>query len=227
VEQEFNAKRPPVRIEAIENYILGLLAPNPEQKHKLFLQASRLDARFSPPCFQLGRLHWDKKDYKQAAEWFGKVDATDAHFREAKFFLGLSRYYLGEHAEAEQAFELVAKSVPLNEVYNNLGAAQIKRSAGTALDNFRKALEGDSTDPDYHFNVGYALWILGDYKTATEHFRAVLDRDPDDAEAILMLGRSLKPKSGAAKSAKPLERLKHDYQETAFRQLKAALEASN
>jgi tetratricopeptide (TPR) repeat protein len=225
-EQEFYRKRPSVSVAAIESYTRGLLAATPEQKQKLFLQAARLDPRFSPPCFQLGRHHWDKKEYKQAAEWFGKVGPSDARFREAKFFLGISQYYLGQHSAAEQAFELVAKSVPLNEVYNNLGAAQIERSAGTALDNFRKALEGDSNDPDYHFNVGYALWRLGDYKTAAEHFRAVLDRDPDDAEAISMLGRSLKPGSSGAKISKPLGRLKHEYEETAYRQLKAALEPS-
>jgi tetratricopeptide (TPR) repeat protein len=226
-EEEFYRKRPAVAVEAIENYTRGLLAVTPEQKHKLFTQAARLDPRFSSPRFQLGRLHWAKKEYKQAAEWFEKVDPLYPRFREAKFFLGLSQYYLGQYAAAEQAFELVAKSVPLNEVYNNLGAAQMQRSAGTALDSFRKALEGDSNDPDYHFNVGYALWKLGDYKTAAEHFRAVLDRDPDDAEAIVMLGRSLKPAAGATKSSKPLERLKHEYEETAFRQLKAALEPAN
>ncbi len=236
-EEEFHNKRPPVRVEAIENYIRGLVSGTPEQKQKLFAQAARLDPRFSQPCFQLGRLHWDKKEYKQAAEFFERVIPSDAHFHESKFFLGLCRYYLGEHQAAERAFELVAASVPLNEVYNNLGAAQLHRNPGAALDSFRKALEGDSTDPDYHFNAGYALWMLADFTSAAEHFRAVLDRDPDDAEATLMLGKSLMPPSSGRKNtvrrsskvqskSATLERLKHEYEESAFRQLKAALEPS-
>ena len=46
----------------------------------------------------------------------------------------------------------------MNEVYDDLGAAQSRLNATeAALASFRKALEGDSADPDYHFNLGYTL----------------------------------------------------------------------
>jgi tetratricopeptide (TPR) repeat protein len=228
-EQDFHAKRPPVRVEAIEAYIRGLLATSADQKFKLFTQSVRLDPNFSQPCFHLGRLHWDKKDYKLAAEWLEKVNTADAHFRESRFYLGLCRFYLREYPAAERSFQVVASSVPLNEVYNNLGAAQLHRSPAAALDSFRKALEGDSNDPDYQFNVGYALWMLNDFENAAQQFRAVLDRSPTDTEAMLMLGKCIKsgrpaPKTDTRTTA--TERLKHDYQETVFWQLKAALEPS-
>ena len=50
------------------------------------------------------------------------------HYLEAQFFLGLCRYYSGDFAGAEQAFQLVAAAVPLNEVFNNLGAAQDRQN---------------------------------------------------------------------------------------------------
>ena len=224
-EQEFRRNRPALRLDAIENYIRGLLAVSPEQKHRLFTQAARLDPRFSQPDFQLGRMAWDKKDYGLAAGWLEKVNAGDSHYFEAMFLLGLCRYYTGDFAGAEKSFEMVAGSVPLSEVINDLGAAQSRLRSARALDSFRRALEGDSTDPAYHFNVGYALWKRGDFAPAAESFRALLDRTPDDAEAVLFLGRCLKkdgPRTGDPKS-EGRERLKLNFEEAAYRQLKAEL----
>ena len=120
----------------------------------------------------------------------------------------------------------MAQQVPLNEVLNNLGAAQSRlNETGVALQNFRKALEGDVADPVYHFNAGYALFLQGELDGAAERFRAVLARNPDDAEATTMLGRCLR-KTAARVPAKSegFERMKENYQESAYWQLKAVLE---
>jgi tetratricopeptide (TPR) repeat protein len=228
-EQEFRRDRPPVRLDALENYIRGLLATSPEQKHRLYTQAIRLAPRFSEPSFQLGKMAWEKKDYTLASGWLEKVNRTDSHFFEAMFLLGLCRYYMADFAGAEKNLEIVAAAVPLNEVMNDLGAAQLRLRSPSALDNFRRALDGDSTDPDYHFNVGYALWQRGDFAKAAETFRALLDRNPDDAEAVLFLGRCLK-KDGARAGdprSEGRERLKLNFEETAYRQLKAELESKH
>jgi tetratricopeptide (TPR) repeat protein len=226
-EQEFFKSRPPVRIDAMENYIRGLLAPVEEQKHRFFTQAARLDTGFSQPCFQLGRMQWKEKRYRVAAQWLERVTAADAHYLEANFLLGLCRYYMSDYAGAAQAFEVVSRSVPLNEVYNNLGAAQSRENVPAALQNILKALDGDPTDPDYHFNAGYILWKQGNFTEAAERFRAVLDRTPEDKAAIMMLGRCLQqsgPRKGDLRT-EGLERLKENYEETAYRQLKSILEA--
>ncbi len=225
-EEEFRKEQPAVRLDALENYIRGLLAPEPELKHRFFTQAARLDERFSQPNFELGRLYLEKKEYRLAADWFAKVRPGAPRFTEANFLLGLCRYNTGNYQAAQQAFQAVAASVPLNEVFNNLGAAESKLNRPEALENFRRALEGDPADPDYHFNVGYALWKRGDFEKAAQSFRAVLDRNPEDSQATMMLGRCLKrmgPKAGDAGSS-VAERLKLNYEEDAWRQLKAALE---
>jgi len=225
-EQEFRRDRPAFRLDAVENYIRGLLASSDEQKHRLFTQAARLDPRFSEPNFQLGKMAWNKKDYRVAQDWLQKVIRTDSHFHEAMFLLGLCRYNTGDFGGAEKAFQIVAITAPLNEVLNNLGAAESRLRSPSALENFRKALEGDATDPDYHFNLGYALWKLGDYTRAAESFRAVLDRNPEDSEAVLFLGRCLKSdgrRVGDPKS-EGRERLKLNFEEMAYRQLKAELD---
>jgi tetratricopeptide (TPR) repeat protein len=225
-EAEFRKRHPAVRVDAIESYIRGLLATTSDEKHRLYTQAVRLDSRYSQPCFHLGRLFWRKKEYKSAAEWFQKVAPGDAHYNEASFFLGLSRYYAGDYAEAQSAFQLVTKVAPLNEVYNNLGAAESRRNVPEALANFQKALEGDESDQAYQFNVGYALWRRGDYQAAAQSFRTVLDRDPNDTQAALLLARCEKqsgPRPGDPRT-EGLERLKTNYEESAYRQLKAVLQ---
>jgi tetratricopeptide (TPR) repeat protein len=226
-EQDFVRQHPPVRVDAIENYIRGLMATAPEQSHRFFTQAARLDARFSQPCFQLGRFHTRKKEYRSAVAWLERVDRADSHYFEAQFLLGICRYYLGNYAGAETAFRLVSEAVPLNEVFNNLAAAQSRQNDPLTMVNFQKALDGDSADPDYHFNLGYALWKRGQFETAAEFFRATLARDPGDADATALLGRCLQssgPRPGDPKND-GLERLKLNYEETAYRQLKAELGA--
>jgi tetratricopeptide (TPR) repeat protein len=223
-ETEFMAGARRTRVDALENYIRGLLATSSDQKSRLFTQAIRLEPNYSQAEYQLGMLYFEKKDYHAAEDWLSKVSPSDVNVRHATFYLGLSRYYTGDFAGAQAAFEQVAKSVPLNEVLNNLGAAQSRRNLPDALDNFGKALEGDSADPMYHFNVGYALWKQGKLDAAADSFRAVLDRDPNDTQATLMLGRCLKKtlyKPGD--SRENFERLKTNYEESAWWQLRAVL----
>jgi tetratricopeptide (TPR) repeat protein len=223
-ETEFMAAARHIRVDALENYIRGLLATSSDQKSRLFSQAIRLEPNYSQAEYQLGMLYFEKKDYHAAAEWLSKVSPSDVNVRHATFYLGLSRYYTGDFAAAQAAFEQVAKSVPLNEVLNNLGAAESRRNKPDALENFSKALEGDSADPMYHFNVGYVLWKEGKLDAAADSFRAVLDRDPNDAQATLMLGRCLKKtlyKPGD--SRENFERLKTNYEESAWWQLRAVL----
>ena len=224
-EDEFNRRNPVVRADAIESYTRGLLATSAEEKRKLFGQAVRLNPGYSEACFELGRLNFAAKDYRSAADWFQKVAPESVAINEATFLLGLSRYYMGDYAAAETAFHQVAANVPLNEVLNDLGAAQSRRNEPTALENFQKALDGDTSDPVYQFNTGYALWKGGDYAAAADRFRAVIERDPDDEVAPALLDRCLKqngPRRG--EQSQGLERLKTNYEESAWFQLKAILQ---
>ncbi len=146
-QEEFMRTRPPVRVDALESYIRGLVSGSDDVKIKLFTQATRIDDHYSEPAFQLGRLYYRKKDYRDSSLWFAKVSSTDSHYMEAMFFLGLCRFQQGDYESAIKQFQSVAGSFPLNEVYNNLGAAQSRLDKPEAADSFRKALEGDEADP--------------------------------------------------------------------------------
>jgi tetratricopeptide (TPR) repeat protein len=227
-ESDFRSLRPPVRLDAEENYVRGLLTHVPEQKERFLLQAARLDARFGHPNYELGKLHYDRKEYRQAADWLQKISPDDFHYRDANFLLGLALFQFGDYAGSQKAFQTVADAVPLSEVYNDLGAAESRLNLPQAIDFFRKALDGDPNDPVYHFNLGYALWKKGDYAAAADSFRAVLDRQPDDEKATLMLGMCLKKQNARVSDPRieMLERLKYNFEERAYLQLKALVSPS-
>lgn len=222
--EEFVRMRPALRLDALESYARGLLAPTAEQRHKLFTQAARLDDQFSRPCFELGIDAWKQKDYKVAASWLQRVTRRNSHFFEAQFFLGLCRYYGGDAAGAVEAFQTVAEAVPLNEVYNDLGAAEVRKNdLPAAIAAFRKAIEGDDADPDYQFNLGYTQWRMKDYDGAVESLRAAAERDPSDTEITRLLGRTLKQEGPRPGDPQGRQRLKSNYEELAYRQLQAEL----
>ena len=227
-EEAFLHDRAPVRVEAMENYVRGLMAPNGEQKTKFFTQAAKLDEHFSQPNFQLGRLAFARKDYKTAGQWLARVTKGDSHFLEAAFLRGICKYYDSDFGAAADQFRMVANEIPLNEVFNNLGAALSRKNDPAATEHFNKALEGDQADPDYWFNVGYSLWKQGKFELAAANFRAVLDRSPSDQEATIMLGYCLKmegPRAGDPRS-EGRERLKTTFEDSAFRQLQAELKSA-
>lgn len=225
-QEQYLRNHPPVRLDALESYIRGLMSASPEQKHRFFTQAARLDERFGEPCFQLGRLQFGQKNYRVAAGWFEKVPKASSHYLEAAYFLGICRHHLADYDGAIASFEEVAAELPLNEVWNNLGAAQSRKNAPAALESFERASQGDPNDPVYLFNVGYAMWKAGRYDDAAGKFRATLDRTPEDSLAILMLGRCLNqtPPKESDLTVAGLERVKENFEEMAYRQLRAAME---
>jgi tetratricopeptide (TPR) repeat protein len=228
-EETFFHDRAPVRVDAMESYVRGLMASSEDQKLKLFTQAAHLDDHFSQPDFQLGRTLFAKKDYKTAGQWLSRVSKGDSHFLEAAFLRGICKYHEGDFDGAADQFKMVSNEIPLNEVYNNLGAALSRKNDPAAADNFKKALDGDVGDPDYWFNLGYALWKQGRFELAAANFRAVLDRSPGDQEATILLGRCIKmdgPRAGDPRSD-GRERIKTAFEDSAYRQLQAELKSKH
>lgn len=240
--------RPRPRVAAWENYIRGLLATERAPQVKYFREAARLEPSYPAPAFQLGKIYMQSRDYQTAVPWLAKLKKEDPNYLEASFLLGLAHFHLEEWDKAEAAFRAVTERLPLNEAYNNLGAVQSRRGKRAAQESFLKALEGDPTDPDYYFNLGYFHWRLGEYPQAIRRFREVLARRPGDGEARLLLLLSLEhlgqtseaarerevlarspgaprfPPGQEEKRLAQLDRLRRNYDESSFQQLRMTLE---
>jgi tetratricopeptide (TPR) repeat protein len=223
--QQFIVPQKLTRIDAEESYIRGLLSSNKDQQQKWLAQALVLDRQFTAPAFELGQLALERKDYAQALKWFQRIPANDPRYTEARFKMGLSSYAAGEYAVAADYFREVAKTAPLNEVYNNLAAAENRLHLPSAVDDFRRALDGDQNDTAYLFNLGLALLENKSFEEASKRLRELVNRDPDDDEARALFNRAERHGTASAdKAPMPPERLKDNFDVTAFRQLKAMLQ---
>jgi tetratricopeptide (TPR) repeat protein len=160
-------------------------------------------------------MHFEKDNYREAAKWLQKIGSAEPFQLESDFLLGISMYEIGDFEGALVAFERFCAALDVPEGRNNLGAVLLRMDRPDAIDHLGKALERSPRDPDYLFNVGYALWKRGEFEAAAERFRAALDREREDADAILLLGRCLKkagPRPGDARG-QGLERLKDSWEE--------------
>jgi len=224
-EQVFAESNPKRKVTAIENFVRGLLSDDLTQRQKFLEQALKIEPRYSQAAFRLGQLLVEREAYGPAAGYLERVQRPDPNFWQATFLLGIARFEIGEYRAAAQAFELVAREVPLAEVVNNLGVAQFRAGMNECVDNARRALEDDEKDADYHFNLGLIQMSRAAWAQAAEEFRAVLDRDANDAEATKLLGRCLRPPAGVSPALlaelQNLSRLKPEFNEFAYRQLRS------
>lgn len=230
--EQFLAAAPSIRLDAFENYVRGVIATDRAEKARRFKEALRLNPNYSLAALQLGRTYYAARDYEQAAAWFAKVPRTDPLGREASFYQGLSEYYSGDFAKAEEAFSFLESRLPLTEVYNNLGVVAGRRGKRSELEYFQKAVDADPTDPDYRFNLAVALYRASDPAGASRQLREVLNLRPTDAEARGMLDTIAQSASANLRQAAatnnnahiPLERIKRNYDETSFQQLELEIE---
>jgi TolB-like protein/Tfp pilus assembly protein PilF len=220
----------PIRLDALENYIRGMLATSAEEKVQHYREATRLNPDYAQAWLALGKTYYAQHSYEPAIAALSQVQQSGAAgsmsgavAREANFYLGLTAYAHGDFAKSESAFAFVASRLPLAEVYNNLGvvAARRGRSPKIVAAYFERAIQDDPSDPDYHFNLAITLEQSGDRTGATRELHATLERRPNDADAKMLLD-SETPTAGnivasSAASKIPPERIKRNYEEDAFR----------
>ncbi len=206
-----------IRLDAEESYIRGLMSTNQDQQQKWFLQAALIEPHFTGPVFELGKLALDRKNYAEALRWLDRIPPNDPAYIEARFRMGLSAYSVGDYSTAANYFREVSKSVPLGEVYNNLGVSEYQLGQPAALDDLHRALEGDATDSTYLFNAAVLLLKQNKVDEASKRLHTLLDSHPNDTDARALLAGT------GSKSLPPL-RLKNTFNVTAFRQLKAVLQ---
>jgi tetratricopeptide (TPR) repeat protein/TolB-like protein len=226
---------PPLRLDALENYVRGTIATTPRDKIGQFREAVRINPSYNEAWLQLGRTYLAERQYDQAISAFSRIPQTIPLAREANFYMGLAAYYAGDFAKAESAFNFVALTLPLPEVYNNLAVVSGRRRRKNEVELFQKAVQDDPSDPDYHFNLGLAFYHEGDTSSAVRQLRETLALRPNDVEA-----KSLYERISGDSAAKtptpagtltpaaikaPLQRMKRSYDENSFRVLALKIQA--
>ncbi|HEY6271026.1 MAG TPA: tetratricopeptide repeat protein [Terriglobales bacterium] len=222
--QQYVAQFPPMRLDALESYIRGVIAGNSQERISHFKETARLDPTHTLAMLQLGKAYYETKDYDNAVVWLAKIPKTDLIANEAQFYLGLAAFYAGQTDTADAAFRFLAARLPLPEVYNNLGVTAARLGDHEARSYFEKSVQTDPNDPDYHFNLAVELYRQGRSQEAVRELKDVLTLSADgEAKSFLETLNS----TGQPPARMPLERIKRNYDESSFRQLAMEIENSN
>jgi len=205
--EEFQRRRPQLRVSAFESYIRGLLAMNPEQQRHYFVQALRLQADYTPAAFRLAMLDFEAQDYGAAADWLGKIPAEDSLAPQARFYLSLCYHFQGDAARAVTTLEPLTQHFPVSSVWNNLGVFASRRGrAADAVRYFSRALADVPGDADACFNLGLHHLRSSDWKAAAATLEQCTELNPGDSGALLLLASALDRLGRGAEAAEARER---------------------
>jgi Flp pilus assembly protein TadD/TolB-like protein len=230
--EEYRARTPVVRLDAFENYIEGVVAPQAEEQVRHLREALRSSPSYPDALLRLGKVYYGQRDYEQAVSCLSRIPQDDSRAGEANFYLGLAAYSRGDFQLAESAFNFVATRLPLSEIYNNLGVVVEHRDLKSAVEYFQKAVDADPNDADYHFNLGVELYRTGNTAEASRELREAVSLKPDDHDAVTVLDM-LPATTGSrqrfvvpANSKLPTVRVRTSYDESSFRQLAIKIDAA-
>jgi tetratricopeptide (TPR) repeat protein len=207
---EFSQLQRPLRLDAFEHYIRGLLATDDEGRVRELRESARLDPDWPSPAFALGQAYFSRRDCESALPWLAKVPAGSSLSAEAMFTTGVCRLLMNQPDKAEEAFgalqnnlknDLVA-GAELPEVLNNLALARARRGNTTAAaSGLLRALDLDPDEDDYPFNLGLLYLRGNDATTAAKYFREASDREPENPEDRAMLVYALEKTGNKTEAA--------------------------
>ena len=196
--------------KAFEAYVKAVQLPLREElranylKNALRFYADSLGGAVYPQAaFELGRGYMSLGNWKEATEYFSKIQKKEPHYAEAAFYASLGYTKLGDYGRALATVVPLSSDLPLIGVYNNAGAVAVQAARENKNEAERTRLLAQGTeflaqastsapsDQMVHFNYGYALFLAGKYAEAAEHFRPVITSDQQDGPAYFLFSKSL------------------------------------
>ena len=196
--QEFTKAQRPLRLDAFEHYVRGLLASEDDPRLRELREAARLEPEWPDPDYAIGDAYYARRDCDSALIWFAKVPKTHDRYVEAVFATGVCRLLMNQPDKAEEVFVSLQEALRNNlvsgadlpEILNNLALARARQNnAAAAAADLRRATELDPDEDDYPFNLGLLAFGANDFSAAANYFREASEREPDKAEnrALMIL----------------------------------------
>jgi tetratricopeptide (TPR) repeat protein len=195
---------------AFEAYVKAVLLSEREPKRANYLKnALRFyadangGAIYTQAAFELGRFFMIDGKWKDATEYFIKLQKKDPHYAEAAFYAALGYAKMGDLGHAMAAIVPLSSDVPLIGIYNNAGAIAVQASREEKKEDERarllaqgtsfltRAAESSPDDPLVHFNYALALFLSGQYAEAADQLKPVISADPRDGQAYFLYAKSL------------------------------------
>ena len=188
---DFSKLQRPLRLDAFEHYIRGLLANEDDAKTRELREAARLEPDWSDPAFALGQVYYGRRDCASAVQWLSRVPKTSLRFTEAVFATGVCRLWTDEPDKAESGFVSLQDALKYNhvsgadlpEILNNLGLARARAGkSAEGIAALRRAAELDPEEDDYPVNLGLLYLRSNEFAKAADEFRDAAEREPETAE---------------------------------------------
>jgi tetratricopeptide (TPR) repeat protein len=197
---EFARLQRPLRLDAFEHYVRGLLANDDDVRVKELREAVRLEPEWPPPAFALGQSAFSRRDCDGAISWFSRIPSSNARYVEAEFSIGVCRLLQDQPDKAEIVFTSLQDSLKDNlvsgadlpEILNDLALARARQGKFTpAKVELERATDLDPDEDDYPFNLGLLYLRAMDPRSAVKYFREACDREPENSEDRALLIYSL------------------------------------
>lgn len=176
-------------------YALGLLylqSNRLDEAHTYFKRLSELDERTSEANYYLGRIAEEKGNYDQAVGWYETLQDGSNYF-DSQVRLG---FILAKQGKIDAAREhLHSVRAEGTEEKNILIQAEgelltDEKRYEEALEVYNKALE-DNYDPDLLYSRAMLAEKMGRLDILEQDLRAILEKNPDNAQALNALGYTL------------------------------------
>jgi tetratricopeptide (TPR) repeat protein len=199
---EFSRAQRPLRLDAFEYYIRGLLATEDEARLRELREASRLEPNWPDVDFALGQTYVSRNDCNSALQYFSHVPKANPHYVEAVFSTGVCRLQGNQPDRAEEVFnslqDLISATgdgtqsglsgAELPEILNNLAIAKSRQGKNPAAEaDLRRASDLDPDEDDYPFNLGLLALRDNNLAAAAGYFREASERRPENAEDRALL----------------------------------------
>ncbi len=194
----FSKAQRPLRLDAFEHYVRGLLAIDDDVRLRELREAARLEPEWPDADFAIGDVYYARRDCESALIWFAKVPKTHDRYVEAVFATGVCRLQMNQPDRAEEVFVSLQEALRNNlvsgadlpEILNNLALARARQNKmPAAVADLRRAAELDPDEDDYPFNLGLLALDSNDFAGAADYFREAAGREPDKPEnrALMIL----------------------------------------
>jgi len=204
---EFSKLQRPLRLDAFEHYIRGLLANEDEPRLRELREASRLEPSWPDPYFALAETYFTRSECATALSFLAHVPPTHDRYVDALFSTGVCRLQMNQPERAEEVFTSLqtalsgaaknesqagASGGDIPEILNNLAVARARQGKTSAAQaDLRRATDFDPDEDDYPFNLGLLAMQTGDFAAAAAAFREAAERKPDNPEDRALLVQSL------------------------------------
>lgn len=189
------------------SFALGLVylkLDNASEAIKIFKDLYTVDAYSSKSAFYLGRIYYYQKEYQEGLTWFERV-AKGVHHMDSQTSIAMIKSETGDLQGARSVLQRLRNEYPKNATKFYLLEAELLMDGQHNKVLYALMNEAVNASPD-DLSLRYARSIaateLDELTVAEKDLLFVLEREPNDANALNALGYTLASKTFRFKEAK-------------------------